>query len=68
LLNIHSTKHDDLADAFSIGMSKIIQSDRPYYPWRGPGEDKPDYRMDPFTGECRDMNQPITAGLLDMVF
>jgi phage terminase large subunit-like protein len=68
LLNIHSTKHDDLADAFSIGMSKIIQSDRPYYPWRGPIEHEPDFRFDPMMGEYRDMNLPITAGLLDMVF
>ena len=68
LLNIHSTKHDDLADAFTIGMSKIIQSDRPYTPWSGPGEHKPDMRFDPLMGEYRDMNSPITAGLLDMVF
>lgn len=68
LLNIHSTKHDDLADAFSIGMSKIIQSDHPYTPWSGPSEHQPDMRFDPIMGEYRDMNLPITAGLLDMVF
>lgn len=68
LLNIHSTKHDDLADAFSIGMSRIIQSDRPYTPWSGPGEHHPDMRFDPIMGEYRDMNLPITAGLLDMEF
>ncbi len=68
LLNIHSTKHDDLADAFSIGMSRIIQSDKPYTPWSGPGEHKPDIRFDPIMGEYRDMNLPITAGMLDMVF
>jgi len=68
LLNIHSTKHDDLADAFSIGMSKIIQSDHPYTPWRGPSEHQPDMRFDPIMGEYRDFNLPITAGLLDMVW
>jgi predicted phage terminase large subunit-like protein len=68
LLNIHSTKHDDLADAFSIGMSKIIQSDHPYTPWSGPSEHQPDMRFDPIMGEYRDFNLPITAGLLDMVW
>ncbi len=67
LLNIHSTKHDDLADAFAIGMSKVIQSDRPYYPFR-PMSRKPDYRRDKYTGEWRDITRPITAGWRDMKF
>ncbi len=66
LLNIHSTKHDDLADAFSIGVSKIIEHDRPYTPWKGSSEHKPDFKIDQLTGKYRDMNLPITAGMWDM--
>lgn len=67
-LNIHSTKHDDLADAFSIGISKVIQSDRPYYSIKGLNERRPDYRQDPITGEWRDVTKPLTAGWLNMKF
>jgi len=68
LLNIHSTKHDDLADAFTIGLSKIIESDQPYYPFRIRTEDKPHYSYDKITGEWRDISKPYTAGMLDKVY
>lgn len=67
LLNIHSTKHDDLADAFTIGLSKIIESDQPYYPFKMT-EDKPHYAYDNLTGEWRDLSKPYTAGMLDMKY
>lgn len=67
LLNIHSTKHDDLADAFTIGLSKIIESDQPHYPFKMT-EDKPHYAYDNITGEWRDISKPYTAGMLDMKY
>lgn len=68
LLNIHSTKHDDLADAFTIGLSKVIESDRPYYPSRIKTEDKPRYVLNEITGQWHDLSKPYTAGMLDMVY
>lgn len=68
LLNIHSTKHDDLADAFTIGLSKIIESDQPYYPSRIKTEDKPHYAYNEITGQWHDLSKPYTAGMLDMVY
>lgn len=68
LLNIYSTKHDDMADAFTLGLGKVIESDRPHYEWTAPVEERPRYERDPFTGEYRDMNKSLTAGMLDMVF
>lgn len=68
LLNIHSTKHDDLADAFTIGLSKVIESDRPYYPSRIKTEDKPHYVYNEITGQWQDLSKPYTAGLLDMIY
>lgn len=68
LLNIYSTKHDDMADAFTLALGKIIESDRPYRKYNGPTESRPVYQCDPLTGEVRDMNKPITAGMFDMKF
>lgn len=62
LLNIHSTKHDDLADAFTIGMSKIIESDRPHIPFKTTPH-VPRYELDKWTGEYRDVTRPFTADL-----
>ncbi len=68
LLNIHSTKHDDLADAFTIGLSKIIESDQPYYSTRIKTEDKPHYVLNEITGQWHDLSKPFTAGMLDMKY
>ncbi len=69
LLNIYSTKHDDMADAFTLGLGKVIESDRPYYRSTAPSEPPKDtWGICPYTGEYRDLNAPVTAGMLDMKF
>lgn len=68
LLNIYSTKHDDMADAFTLGLGQVIESDRPYYPLTSSIGPESYYAYDHLTGEYRDMSKPITAGIMDMVF
>ena len=69
LLNIYSTKHDDMADAFTLGLGKVIETDLPYYRSNEPPKPPANHwRQDPMTGEYRDMSAPLTAGMLNMKF
>jgi hypothetical protein len=69
IVNFGIEKHDDLVDAFTIIILKILESDRPTYkstePLKPPRDE---WGIDPFTGEYRNLSAPITAGMLDMVF
>ena len=69
IVNFGIEKHDDLVDAFTIIILKILESDRPTYKSTEPLEPPRDeWGIDPFTGEYRNLSAPLTAGMLDMVF
>ena len=69
IVNFGIEKHDDLVDAFTIIILKILESDRPTYKSTEPPKPPRDeWGIDPFTGEFRNLSAPITAGMLDMVF
>ncbi len=64
IVNFGIEKHDDLVDAFTIIVLKVLQSDRPTYKSNGPTEPPRDrWGIDPFTGEYRNLDAPITAGM-----
>lgn len=68
IVNFGIEKHDDLVDAFTIIILKILESDRPTYKSAGPPRPPVSHwGMDMF-GEYRDLSKPITAGMLDMKF
>lgn len=70
LVNFGVEKHDDLVDAFSLMINKIIETDVPYT--RSASDDyvpeRPHLIFDPLTGEYIDPTLPITAGILNEVF
>jgi phage terminase large subunit-like protein len=69
IVNFGIEKHDDLVDAFTLIILKIMESDRPTYKSTEPPKPPEDtWGIDPFTGEYRDLAAPITAGMLDMKF
>ncbi len=69
IVNFGIEKHDDLVDAFTIIVLKVLESDRPTYKSTEPPKPPRDnWGIDPFTGEYRNLDAPITAGMLDMVF
>lgn len=69
IVNFGIEKHDDLADAFTIAILKILESDRPTRISTGePVQRSPKMQKDPITGEWRDSSVPITAGMMDMKF
>lgn len=64
IVNFGIEKHDDLVDAFTIIVLKVLESDRPTYKSNGPTEPPRDrWGIDPFTGEYRNLDAPITAGM-----
>lgn len=69
IVNFGIEKHDDLVDAFTIIILKVLESDRPTYKYiESTTPPRDNWGIDPFTGEYRDLDAPITAGMLDMVF
>lgn len=69
IVNFGIEKHDDLADAFTIIILKILESDRPTYKSTGKANPPKDYwEYDPISGAYRDKSAPITAGMIDMKF
>ena len=69
IVNFGIEKYDDLVDAFTLIILKIMESDRPTYKSTEPPKPPEDtWGIDPFTGEYRDLAAPITAGMLDMKF
>ncbi|MFH1601647.1 MAG: hypothetical protein ABIB61_01685 [Candidatus Shapirobacteria bacterium] len=68
LLNIFSTKHDDMADAFTMGLSQVIKTDRPYYQLNEPAKPTRHWHTCPITGEYRNFSVPIMSGLLNKEF
>jgi len=69
IVNFGIEKHDDLVDAFTLIILKILESDRPTYKSNGPSNPpKDDWRICPYTGEYRDFSVPITSGMINMKF
>lgn len=69
IVNFGIEKHDDLVDAFTLIILKILESDRPTYKSNGPfNPPKDDWGICPYTGEYRDFSAPITSGMLNMKF
>jgi predicted phage terminase large subunit-like protein len=70
IVNFGVEKHDDLADAFSLVINKIIETDQ-FCPKSKPREyieEHPHLVYNKLFGEWIDPSRPITAGMLDMVF
>lgn len=68
IVNFGIEKHEDLVDAFTILVLKILESDRPTYKSDGPLRPPVSHWGRDMLGEYRDLSKPITAGLLDMKF
>jgi len=68
IVNFGIEKHDDLVDAFTIIILKILESDRPTYKSTEPPKSPRDHWGFDFSGEYRDLSRPITAGMLGMKF
>jgi len=67
LVNFGIEKHDDLADALTIMVLKIIEGDRPYSrDFPNDSEDKPIYRD--YGDGLIDISKPFTAGIMDKQF
>ncbi|MDD4027288.1 MAG: hypothetical protein PHO75_03835 [Candidatus Shapirobacteria bacterium] len=70
IVNFGVEKHDDLADAFSLVINKIIGTDC-YHEKSDPNKrvvERPHMAYNNITGDWYDPSKPFTAGLLDMVF
>ena len=69
IVNFGIEKHDDLVDAFTLIILKILETDRPTYKSNGPSNPPRDrWEICPYTGEYRDFSAPITSGMLNMKF
>lgn len=72
ILNIYSTKYDDLADAFSMGLNIVVKNDYPSYDNEGrPKKDSSHPHLEDMYylgGEWHDKSRPITAGMLTEKF
>jgi len=69
IVNFGIEKYDDLVDAFTLIILKILESDRPTYKSNGPSEPRRDrWGICPYTGEYRNLSAPITSGWLGTKF
>jgi phage terminase large subunit-like protein len=69
IVNFGIEKYDDLVDAFTLIILKILESDRPTYKSNGPSNPPRDrWEICPYTGEYRNLSAPITSGLLGTKF
>jgi len=68
LVNFGVEKHDDLADAFSLVINKIIETDQAYTRSNESYKPLPSNWGYDFLGEYRDLSKPITAGLWNEKF
>lgn len=69
IVNFGIEKHDDLADAFTLIILKILESDKPTYKSSGRSEPPRDrWGICPYTGEYRNLSAPITSGMLGTKF
>lgn len=63
LVNFGVEKHDDLADAFSLVINKIIETDQAFTRSNKPPRPQESKWGYDFAGDYRDLSKPITAGI-----
>ncbi len=68
IVNFGVEKHDDLVDAFSLVINKIIETDQQFTRSNRPPRPPTNTWGRDIFGEYRDLSIPITAGMMDMVF
>lgn len=68
IVNFGVEKHDDLVDAFSLVINKIIETDQQYTRSNQPPKPPVDTWGYDIFGDYRDLSKPITAGLWGMKF
>ncbi len=68
IVNFGIEKHDDLVDAFTLIILKVMESDRPTYKSTEPPTPPRDTWGVDMLGEYRDLAAPITAGMWGMKF